>query len=722
MKNVLSVAIMCMFTFCLTAQDITISFQPKVAGTKMDSILVINQRTNQQIHLAGDESLLLTQTVTGIRSMEEKAIGYLYPNPCYGDAVLSFSTLVNQDVELRIVDISGQVLAFIRQKLSPGNHTFKLEFPVSGIYAVSVLKEDEPLSFKSVYAGIQKKECSILYSGNENPTQLKKALIDRTLHYAKGDILLCTVFSGKNKTIVTDSPTATKIYAVDFFECMDPDKNNYAVVKIGSQVWMAENLKTTKYKDGSPLPNITDASAWYKLTTGAYCWYNNDVVNKATYGALYNGHAAIDSHNVCPSGWHVPGDAEWTSLSTYLGGEKVAGRKLKESGIAHWQSPNFGTFNESGFTGLPGGYFIFNTGFNYICQMGGWWSSTEYSSTDSWSRYLSFTNSNLTRGNSDKSRGLSVRCIRDSISTPTYLAKGLESSCSPDGTRIAFQNDHNLYVMNIDGSDNHLVVSKISSQPIWSPDSRYLMYNSQAGGNLYRIDADGKNPLQISDIFLHYVPSWSPDGKKIAFVVSNGLTSELITMNNDGTNISKNKAITVSVNPFQYPAWSADGSKILFSAGYDSDRDLYFATTDGTRLNRIKVDSLYETDAKFTSDGTKVLFLAQSKKIGNWSIYSINMDGTGILTLAKNVCTQSISLSVDRNTIVYRGYKNPGEYKAALYILSLTDFKTKMVLFPVTEVGNISLTPDNHTLIFDDNKVNDSGYNLWGVYSVEVPE
>ncbi len=135
----------------------------------------------------------------------------------------------------------------------------------------------------------------------------------------------------------------------------DIDNNHYEAVRIGSQLWMAENLKTTRYNDGTPIPLVTDSLEWDNLVTPAYCWYRNDPVTYGeTYGALYNLHV-VSTGILCPSGWHVPSDAEWTVLSDYLGGESVAGGKLKEAGTTHWYTPNAGATNETGFTALPGG-------------------------------------------------------------------------------------------------------------------------------------------------------------------------------------------------------------------------------------------------------------------------------------------------------------------------------------------------------------------------------
>ena len=134
------------------------------------------------------------------------------------------------------------------------------------------------------------------------------------------------------------------------------DGNVYKTVKIGKQWWMAENLKTTRYRNGEEIINITDPIQWGALVIGAYCWYNNDISNKGPYGALYNWNAVMDDRNLAPVGWHIPTDEEWTTLSTTLGGESVAGGKLKEAGFSHWNAPNTGATNESGFTVLPNGY------------------------------------------------------------------------------------------------------------------------------------------------------------------------------------------------------------------------------------------------------------------------------------------------------------------------------------------------------------------------------
>jgi uncharacterized protein (TIGR02145 family) len=199
----------------------------------------------------------------------------------------------------------------------------------------------------------------------------------------------------------------------------DIDGNTYNTVTIGTQVWMAENLKTTKYNDGTAIPNITDNAAWVALTTPAYCWYNNNAATyKATYGAMYNWYtvdvASNGGKNVCPTSWHVSTDAEWTTLTTYLGGGSVAGGKLKETGTTHWTTPNTGATNETGFTALPGGYRNNYGTCSYIGINGHWWSSSEGSTTYAWYSYMYYNYTNVYRDfYYGKYYGFSVRCVRD---------------------------------------------------------------------------------------------------------------------------------------------------------------------------------------------------------------------------------------------------------------------------------------------------------------------
>jgi len=190
----------------------------------------------------------------------------------------------------------------------------------------------------------------------------------------------------------------------------------YASVKIGTQKWMTTNLAVTHYRNGDRIPEAKGKVAWAALTTGAWCWYNNDSATGAVYGKLYNWYAVNDPRGLAPSGWHVPSDAEWDTLSTHLGNN--AGGKLKatgtiEAGTGLWYAPNTGATNSSGFTCLPGGarYFFDGTfyGIGYRCYL---WSSTENAS-GAFYRYLHSDSRQILKYSNTKQSGLSVRCLRD---------------------------------------------------------------------------------------------------------------------------------------------------------------------------------------------------------------------------------------------------------------------------------------------------------------------
>jgi uncharacterized protein (TIGR02145 family) len=193
-----------------------------------------------------------------------------------------------------------------------------------------------------------------------------------------------------------------------------PPGTNDPSVSICCQRWMTKNLDVTTYRNGDVIPKVTDNAEWAALTTGAYCYYNNDSTTYAsTYGKLYNWYAVNDPRGLAPEGWYIPTDFEWATLSTCLGGDDVAGGPMKEIGTTQWTTPNTGATNHSGFTGLPGGLRGYDGPFYYIGNEGTWWSSTEYDTIFVWYRKLIYYSDDLNRNAAGKNVGLSVRCIRD---------------------------------------------------------------------------------------------------------------------------------------------------------------------------------------------------------------------------------------------------------------------------------------------------------------------
>jgi uncharacterized protein (TIGR02145 family) len=239
---------------------------------------------------------------------------------------------------------------------------------------------------------------------------------------------------GQIRSFETESPDTDSTGTVT-----DVDGNVYKTVRIGNQWWMAENLRVTHYRDGSKrhtmlpgsgtwtaensgaphdligdeIPNVTDDGAWSALSTGAYCNYDNDENNAIVYGRLYNWYAVADSREIAPVGWHVPSDGEWQTLVDFLGGGLVAGGGLKETGTAHWLSPNTGATDQVGFTALPGGYRLILGPFGHIGMNALFWSSTEDNGSFAWYRSLFNSSPGINHMSDSEKIGMSVRCVRD---------------------------------------------------------------------------------------------------------------------------------------------------------------------------------------------------------------------------------------------------------------------------------------------------------------------
>ena len=192
----------------------------------------------------------------------------------------------------------------------------------------------------------------------------------------------------------------------------DIDGNVYAAKAIGSQVWMIDNLRVTKLNDGTAIPYVTDDDDASILTTGAFTYYGDNPANQNVYGALYNWHA-VNSGKLCPTGWHIPSDSEWTTLINSLGGEGVAGGDMKAIGTSHWSAPNTGATNNSGFTALPAGYLYDDSEYHSLGNVAHWWTSTQSDADAAFDRYVTFQSASATKGTYNKEVFYSCRCLKD---------------------------------------------------------------------------------------------------------------------------------------------------------------------------------------------------------------------------------------------------------------------------------------------------------------------
>jgi uncharacterized protein (TIGR02145 family) len=266
----------------------------------------------------------------------------------------------------------------------------------------------------------------------------------------------------------------------------DIDGNVYNTVTIGTQTWMAENLKTTKYNDGTPIPLVGDSmilikgrggsrlmSLWESLTTGAYCWYSDNKDYKDMYGALYNAYV-VNTNKLCPTGWHVPAEAEWDALITYLGGIFIAGGKLKEIDTIYWNAPNIGATNETGFTALPGGLRSITGTYSGFGHQGVWYSSTKSTGgrggNINLARSLKYDNSEVFYTRMNENCGVSVRCISGDISSGiNYMnSETMILYPNPANEKLYLKNSNytNATILIFDLQGKQVLIKKIDSESI----------------------------------------------------------------------------------------------------------------------------------------------------------------------------------------------------------------------------------------------------------------
>jgi uncharacterized protein (TIGR02145 family) len=325
-------------------------------------------------------------------------------------------------VEITIYTLQGKTLSKIQETIDIGSHCVALPRKGAGVYLYKIKSENSEFLTKiSSFGRASGSVPESIQSSSSGPLT-KLASTATSVSDPFNDVIAVTKTGYLHNKLGITNPDTSGIeikLIVSAGTVTDTDGNIYQTVAIGSQIWMAENLKTTRYNNGAAIPLVTDNAAWSSLTAPKYCWADNDsAANKNTYGALYNWYA-VNTGALSPAGWHVATDAEWNTLINYLGGIYVAGAKLKEAGTAHWlpfSSPYVvAATNESGFTALPGGDRDLSGTFSNTGDFGFWWSSTAYADTVhpwfSWSRYMD--NLGVGREFDDRSFGCSVRCVKD---------------------------------------------------------------------------------------------------------------------------------------------------------------------------------------------------------------------------------------------------------------------------------------------------------------------
>ena len=334
---------------------------------------------------------------------------------------------------------------------------------------------------------------------------------------------------------------------------VDVDGNLYHTVTIGTQTWMVENLRTTRFADGTPIPDVNDNAGWSVLASPGYCWYSNDSTYKNPYGAMYNWYAA-SSGRLAPTGWRVPTDADWSTLVAYAGGDALAGKKLKEVGTAHWNAhdPYVGT-DDFGFDAIAGGYRLPNGEFHNANGTGAWWSSNAIDDTTAWGRAMYYRYDIVNRGSFTKTYGFSVRCIKDTTGATQFLlncsvndvAMG-SIATNPAGTTF---DSNSVVILTATARTGYTFTS-------WSgdlrgsanPDTLVMTGNMSVSAVFAVQDSTPSAGLQLSALSLSsgtLVPAFSPAVKNYAATVANGIS----LINVSATAQSAGATIAVNGNP-----------------------------------------------------------------------------------------------------------------------------------------------------------------------------
>jgi uncharacterized protein (TIGR02145 family) len=419
------------------AQDYMIDFSGSGASSSVTAVKIENLTQGTSKTINGNDVLRLLSVLTGMEEISEDRNykARFFPNPMVNSTRLHFFLPEAGNTLITIYDLSGREICQTERMLDQGHHFFRIENINEGIWLLKINSGKNSISGRLVSSGSGQGSAKIEFENStiaqDKKSDSKGLMAEVQMQYNSGDRLKITGQSGNYSTVITDVPAASKTISFNFVACTDRDGNNYSVVVIGSakgetenidasgdkgyQIWMAENLETATLNDGTAIQLVNNDAEWGTLTTPAFGWYlNNQALYKEVYGGYYNWYA-VNTGKLCPLGWRVPNDADWSTLFSSLGGAGVAGGKLRATGLTYWMSPNTGATNESGFTGLGGGSrepaYGSYSGAKYL---GSWWTSTNQAAPGyGFFKELQWDITVVNQAGMVKTYGRNVRCIKE---------------------------------------------------------------------------------------------------------------------------------------------------------------------------------------------------------------------------------------------------------------------------------------------------------------------
>lgn len=427
----------------IQAQNYMIDFAGAGASNSVDSVKIENLSQCTSLTIGGSDVLNLNPTVGMNESFAGQNRVSVFPNPAAGYCWVACDVSSDENVCIGLYDMMGRLLVQQSAFLPEGHHVFRMSGLPNGLCGLKIESGSYRYAAKMISSATTTTDPAIVRVVSTTPLDHKsemsgaggmkkigaaKSIIG--MQFNAGDTLKLTGRSGNYRTVYMLFPTQDQTVTFTFVKCTDADSNHYAVVQIGTQLWMQENLKATHYRDGSAIPNIADSATWGSLSSGAYCNFHNDTAEGEYYGRLYNFYAVSDSRNIAPVGWHVASNAEWnvmekyldptvdTAATTWMGRGTVIGRILKEGCNTRWAylSSTSG-LNSAGFTGLCTN-FRNNTGAWSLAPNNdhddSFWTSTSYSATTAWGTSLRWCYGDIyVIPLLNKRAGQSVRCIKD---------------------------------------------------------------------------------------------------------------------------------------------------------------------------------------------------------------------------------------------------------------------------------------------------------------------